>query len=120
MSPPADTTTNAPPSRPDVEVVGEILSKLKKAYEGHNMAGLHQIADMSEGRTRFLQQLFKDYPTIRVSIADFSLTSDSATAIVSITKLIDKNGETSTPGDKWKQSKIIIRKEGGEWGKIIW
>lgn len=120
VSPPADTTTNAPPSRPDVEVVGEILSKLKKAYEGHNMAGLHQIADMSEGRTRFLQQLFKDYPTIRVSIADFSLTSDSATAIVSITKLIDKNGETSTPDDKWKQSKIIIRKEGGEWGKIIW
>ena len=120
VSTPADTTTNAPPSRPDIEVVGEILSKLKRAYEGHNMSGLHQIADMSEGRTRFLQQLFKDYPTIRVSIADFSLTSDSATAIVSITKLIDKNGETLTPDDKWKQSKIIIRKEGGEWGKIIW
>ena len=107
-------------SRPDIEVVGEILTKFKMAYEKKDMAALQQMTEMSGGRSKFLQQLFRDYPTVRISITDLSLTGESASAVVFIAKLVNQDGETVPPGEKWKQAKVVIKKEGNKWGKIIW
>ncbi|MGB3941489.1 MAG: serine/threonine-protein kinase, partial [Candidatus Manganitrophaceae bacterium] len=113
--PPAEPSTQAtekplpppapPPPRPDMEVVGEILSKFKSAYEGRDLAALQQISEMSESRARSLEALFRDHATLKVSIADFSLTGNSAKATVILTKLIDKNGNALPPPDRWKESK---------------
>ena len=108
------------PPRPDIEVVGEILSKLKSAYEARNMAALLQISNLSDGRARILEELFRDFPVVKISIANFSLTGEIASANVVITKLVDKDGKVVPPRDEWKQSKVLIRKEGDRWGKVLW
>ncbi|MCG3117205.1 MAG: protein kinase [Candidatus Manganitrophus sp. SA1] len=125
--PPAETKiakqtppTPVVPARPDIEVVGEILSKLKKAYEGRDMAALMQISNLSDGRTRILQEIFRDHPVVKVSIANFSLAGELASANVVITRLVDQNGKVVSPPDEWKQSKVLIRKEGAGWGKVLW
>lgn len=125
--PPAETKiakqtppTPVVPPRPDIEVVGEILSKLKKAYEGRDMAALMQISNLSDGRTRILQEIFRDHPVVKVSIANFSLAGELASANVVITRLVDRNGKVVPPPDEWKQSKVLIRKEGAGWGKVLW
>jgi serine/threonine-protein kinase len=112
--------TAAVPPRPDIEVVGEILSKLKKAYEGRDMVALMQMSNLSDGRTRILEEIFRDFPVVKVSIANFSLAGELASANVVITKLVDKDGKVVSLPDEWKQSKVLIRKEGNSWGKVLW
>ncbi|MBI3610164.1 MAG: protein kinase [Nitrospirae bacterium] len=107
-------------TRPDIDVVGEILSNFKRAYENHDMRALGQISEMSEGRLRFLQQIFRDYSSITISITDFSLTGESASAVVSISHLADKSGNRVVPGDEWKRAKVVIKKQRNQWGKVIW
>ena len=119
----ASTPPPAPPAappRPDIEVVGGVLSQLKMAYEKRDLRTLQRISDLSEGRVRFLQQIFQEYPTIAVSISGFSVSTDSASAVISITKLVNRNGETVKPGDDWKHAKVVLRKRDGGWGKAVW
>ncbi|TAK00895.1 MAG: serine/threonine protein kinase [Candidatus Manganitrophaceae bacterium] len=117
QTPPA--TAPLPP-RPDIEVVGEILSRLKSAYEGRDMAALLNMSNLSDGRARLLEEIFRDFPIVKVSIANFSLTGEIASANVVITKLVDKEGKVVPPREEWKQSKVLIRKEGNRWGKVLW
>ena len=107
-------------ARPDIEIVGAKLEGFKRAYEKKDIRKLRRTTQMSDGRSRFLQQLFKKYKTIGVTISDFRLSKQSATAAVVIVRLEDNNGNRVIPGDKWKKSRIVIRKEGSEWGKVIW
>ncbi len=108
------------PPRPDIEVVGEILSKLKNAYEKRDLIALEQISNLSDGRARILEEIFRDFPVVKVSIANFSLAGELASANVVITKLVDKEGKVVPPPDDWRQSKVLIRKEGTGWGKVRW
>lgn len=108
------------PPRPDIEVVGEILSKLKSAYEKRDLIALEQISNLSDGRARILEEIFRDYLVVKVSIANFSLAGELASANVVITKLVDKDGKVVPPREEWKQSKVLIRKEGPGWGKVLW
>jgi serine/threonine protein kinase len=109
-----------PPSKPDIDAVGDILSKLKTAYEGRDMAGLWQISNLSDGRARILEEIFRDFSVVKVSIANFSLTGELVSANVVITKLVDREGRTVPPREEWRQSKVLIRKEGNRWGKVLW
>jgi hypothetical protein len=108
------------PPRPDIEVVGGVLSELKAAYEKRDLRTLQRISDLSEGRVRFLEQIFQEYPTIGVTVSGFSITADAASAVVSITKLVNRKGEAVTPGADWKHAKVVFRKRDGAWGKAVW
>jgi len=119
----ASTPPPAPPAappRPDIEVVGGVLSELKAAYEKRDLRTLQRISDLSEGRVRFLEQIFQEYPTIGVAVSGFTITADSASAVLSITKLINRNGEAVKPGNDWKHAKVVLRKRDGAWGKAVW
>jgi hypothetical protein len=110
----------AQPSRPDIEVVGNILADFKKAYEARNIQELRQISLMSENRDRFLQQVFRDYASLNVTIANFSLNNETASAVVVINSLTDQKGNQIIPGNEWKTAKVVIKKQGTQWGKVIW
>lgn len=118
--PAAAPSAPAPLSRPDIEVVSGLLAKLKAAYESKDLQTLKEISQMTEKRAQFLKQLFQEYSKIKVSIAKFSLTGDSAQAVISITKLVGPNGEPISPSEEWKQAQVSLRKEEGSWGKIVW
>jgi serine/threonine protein kinase len=118
--PPAEPVV--PPSlpRPDMEVVGEILAKLKRAYEARDLAALRQISNMSEKRARMLEEQFREYSAVKIKIANFSLAPETATATIVITQLVDRKGDAVSPPKEWKQSGVVLRKEEGEWGKVLW
>jgi serine/threonine-protein kinase len=126
-APPAATASVPPrppqsavPSRPDIEVVGAMLSALKSAYEHRDLRTLQQTTVMSDGRARFLQQIFAEYPVVGISISGLSMTPDTATAMMLITKLVNRQGDPVIPGTEWKNAKLIVKKQGGEWGKVVW
>jgi serine/threonine protein kinase len=131
VSPPAHSPSSTPPvsmkqvpapaePKPDMEVVGNILSKFRTAYENRDLIALHSMSAMSEERNRFLQGLFKNFNGIKVSITDSSLSNETVSAQVVIIKLSTPAGENVVPGQEWKKAKITIRKENGVWGKVIW
>lgn len=109
-----------PAARPDIELVGEILSNFKRAYESRNIQALRQISLMSEDRDRFLQQIFRDYSSVNLTITDLSLTSETASAVVVIIRLTDQKGNQVIPGNEWKKAKVVIKKQANQWGRVIW
>jgi serine/threonine protein kinase len=113
-------SVSIPPTQDDIKEVQEILSKLKKAYENKDMRALAQMSEMSDGRVRFLQQIFREYSSINLTYTDFSITGQSASAIVLISSLVDHTGNLVTPGAKWRQTKVVIKKQGNQWGKVVW
>jgi hypothetical protein len=104
------------------ELLNKALANLKAGYENRDLQRLRQITVMSETRVKFLQQIFSAYSTIRVSISALAIAdhNQSASAILIVTNLIDAQGNRATPGEKWKETNLIIKKEGNQWGKINW
>lgn len=110
---------SALPSRPDIEVVSELLEKLKGAYEERDLLAILQMSNLSGGRSRILEEIFQNHTVVKVSIVNLSLSNNVASANVVITKLVDQNGQVVKPREEWR-SKVIIRKEGVNWGKVVW
>jgi len=106
----------------DRETFNEALANFKAGYESRDLQRLKQITGMSENKAGFLRQIFSAYQTIEVEISNRSQTDDgqSASAVVTITKLIDKNNNLVVPGEQWKKANLRLQKEGDSWGKIIW
>jgi tetratricopeptide (TPR) repeat protein len=101
----------------------EQLGMLKIAYEAKDLAALQRDTTMSEKRSRLLEQIFKNYSMIKVSVSDPFLTDhqhQSASAIITVTQILDRGGNHVTPGTQWKETTVDIKKEGDQWGKITW
>jgi len=99
------------------------LALIKTAYETKDLATIQKYTTMSAGRSRFLDQLFQNYEEIKVSISDPFLTDQthqSASVILTVTHLVDKKGNQVAPSNQWKETTMEIRKEGDQWGKLIW
>ncbi len=101
--------------------IKEQLTQLKAHYENHNLDLLVRNTVFSEKKEQFLNELFRHYPTIEISISDplFTKQNQSAMAVLTIQRLIDKEGNQVIPGEKWKQTTLEIRSIEGQW-KIFW
>ncbi len=102
------------------ELLNDALANLKTGYENKDLERLKQITVMSASKASFLRQIFGAYPTIEVEISNRSQTDDAASAVVTITKLIDKNGNQVVPGEQWKNANLRLQRDGAGWGKITW
>jgi serine/threonine-protein kinase len=98
----------------------EVLEQFKRAYEQEDMATLQKLTEMGSERARNLRVLFENYRTIKVSIVNVSVTDKGATALVIHDVLIDKNGDMVMPSPMLRSTRIQVRKEGGQWTKIVW
>jgi len=112
----------SPPAapRPDIEIVGSKLRELKTAYEQRDLHTLQTLSEMSDARTQSLAILFGEYPTIRVAIREFSIAGETAAATVAVTRLVDTQGQDVTPSDEWRNTRIMLHKHNGAWGKFAW
>jgi len=115
----------APPAslssyRPDLETISDLLARFKTAFEAREMATLLQITEMSATRAQMLEEMFLNYPIIKISYSDLSLTRDTTTLTIVVYKLVDREGDLVSPHKEWKRSHAIIKKEGERWGKLIW
>ncbi len=115
-------TEQVRPKRPDIDVVMERISEFKQAFEGRDYARLEKVAELSDQRRAFVQTLFREYPTIRISVSDFSLLAaeGSASALVVIDQLVNTNGDYVIPGASWKEARIELTKTADEWSRIDW
>ena len=98
----------------------ELLATFKTAYESRDMRTLQEITTMSSGRPAFLQMMFHNYASIKVSIDVSSMTDQEANAVILHTELIDAKGNPVTPSPILRQVKVQIPREGTQWGKIVW
>jgi tetratricopeptide (TPR) repeat protein len=99
------------------------LANLKTAYENKDISAIQKNVTMSASRSRFLDQLFQNYSEVKVSLSDPFLndqTHQSASVILTFIHLADKRGNQVTPANQWKETTMEIRKEGDQWGKLIW
>jgi len=104
----------------DLEHLERLLDEFVIAYNARDMKKIYKIAELSEDRIKFLEQIFNTYPTINVRVTRHMISNREASATVQVVKLYLKNGDTVYPAESWKQSQIIIKKEQGRWGKFIW
>jgi serine/threonine protein kinase len=111
-----------PLTQQDMEVVSKLIYKFKLAYEQKDLPKILKMTRMSSERYRLTESIFKEYREIKVTISNFKLMAhdNSASAIVTIDKLINFNGDSVTPSDDWKEAKIVVKKRNNQWGKITW
>jgi len=119
----ASLSSSASTGRPDIEVVREQLVNLKQAYEAQDLIQLMRTTEMSNDTARRLEQMFQDYELIKVSFVIWSLTKQEASAMISVSELIDRRGRRLRPEqieDRWKPAKVVMRKKDEKWDKISW
>jgi serine/threonine protein kinase len=109
-------------SQQDMEVVSELIYKFKLAYEQKDLPKILQMTQMSSERYRLTKRIFKEYRKIEVRISNFKMMAydNSASASVTIAKLINSNGDPVIPAGSWKEAKIVVKKRNNQWGKITW
>ncbi len=104
----------------EIDSLGAILSQFISAYEGKDLHTLKKISAPSKNRLIFLNQVFKTYQKISVSVTDLSILDEGAEALISITELTRQDGTRVRPPEQWKTAKLIIHKKNGLWSKAIW
>jgi len=109
------------PSRPDIEVIGQLINEFERAFESRDLRRLERTANLSQGKRELLRQVFRNYSVIEVSISDLALLGGqgSASATMTVTKLLDHDGNRVIPG-AWKDQQLVTRKRVGEWQKFEW
>jgi tetratricopeptide (TPR) repeat protein len=108
-------------SRPDIEVISELIGKFKQGFESRNIKALRSISDFQANRQAFLQQFYNNYTSFRLDISGvkFIGRERKGTANIAILDLINKNGVPVEPGT-WSRFEIVIRRNAaGQW-KVIW
>ena len=118
---PAPRTAKPTPSRPDIEVISELINEFERAFESRDLRRLERTANLSQGKRELLRQVFRNYSVIEVSISDLALLGGqgSASATMTVTKLLDHDGNRVIPG-AWKDQQLVTRKRVGEWQKFEW
>jgi serine/threonine protein kinase len=109
------------PSKPELEVINELIHDFRNSFETNNMAKLQHLSEFAPGRQQFLEQFFAQYRFFKLQIKDFEYITvqHQASAIVSLDDLVSKEGEHVKPGP-WNQFLIQIAKnQQGKW-KVHW
>ncbi len=104
----------------DMAVLNTRLSRFKRTYEARDLDEMSRISEMSSQRKRFLRGLFQDFSTIKVSFDRLSGSAAEVSVVVSIDRLITRDGDQAIPGSGWKDATLSIKKSHGEWGRIVW
>jgi serine/threonine-protein kinase len=124
LPPPPEVRSEALPSPTvtpqDREAVSNILARFKIDYERRDLIAIQNTTAISSNKVQLLQKIFNAYTAIHVSISNISLTPQSASALLTITDLTDGRGSPASPSASWKNTRLEIKKEGDQWGKIVW
>jgi len=97
-----------------------LLDQFKRAYEGQDFAALERLSEMSNDRLKFLDTMFSNYRTIKVSIQNLNVKDHEASATIIHDVLVNKNGDMVMPSPILRAVRIKIHKSGEQWSKIEW
>lgn len=111
----------ATPTRSDIEIISEIIGQYKSYFESGNIPELEKLSHYNPGRKDFVTQFFDQYQSVTVLVSGFRYIGKEhkGLATISLTELLNKRGNTITPGT-WGKFDIVINQNAlGEW-KIVW
>ena len=114
-------TETALPKKPDMEMVTDLIAQYRQEFENRNTSGLLNISELSPGREGFISQLFGNYKSFKIKVSGFKYIDKKRQGLanISITHLVNNNGQNIQPGP-WSQFDIIVAKNvSGEW-KVQW
>ncbi len=104
---------------PDNQLVS-LVEQFKQAYERRDLKTLHSLSRMNEARERNLETMFRNYATLKLSIAGITPENNGATALVVIDTATTPSGETIDLPPIAKNIKLHIPRQGEVWDKIVW
>ena len=109
------------PSKPEIEVISELIGSYKNALEDHNLDKIKALSAVSPSRENFMGQLFAQYKTFTVKVSGVKLIGkeNRATARVSFIDLVNAHGDSVQAG-QWGRFDIEIRKTIDDQWKIFW
>jgi serine/threonine protein kinase/tetratricopeptide (TPR) repeat protein len=117
----AEWERSKPASRPDMEVISEIIGKFKQGFESRDVKALKSVSEFQANRQAFLQQFFNNYTSFKLDISDIKFIGRErkGTANIAIMDLINIHGASVEPGT-WSRFEIVIRRNTtGQW-KVFW
>lgn len=110
-----------PDSRPDIEVVSELIGKYIKSFESRDLKALRKMSKFQPNRQEFLKQFYNNYTSFRLKVSDVQYIGREKKGIANIAliDLTNIHGAKVEPG-AWSRFEIEIRKNSkGQW-KIYW
>ncbi len=117
----AEWEKNKPPEKSNIQIVEEMIGSFKENLEGHNKRALEQMSEFQPNRKAFVDQLFSNYESFKLSISNVRYIGSEAKGMadIKITNLINIQRQPVQPG-AWSQFAIEIKKnKTGTW-KVFW
>ncbi len=108
-------------SRPEIEVVSELIGKFKQGFESRDINALQKMSEFKTNRNALLLQFFNNHTEFRLNISGVKYIGHKRTgsASIAIMDLVNKRGMAVEPGT-WSRFEIKIHKNTqGKW-KVVW
>lgn len=110
-----------PPPKPEIEIISGLVSQFKKTVESHDVSSVKGISEFVPGRAQFVEQFFANYQSFKMNISGFQYIAKEhkATAHVSLSRLINKQGHAVQPG-AWGEFDIVVQKNKSNQWRVFW
>ena len=108
-------------SRPDIEVISELIGKFKKSFESRDLKALRNMSKFQPNRQEFLTQFYNNYISFKLKVSGIQYISSEkkGTANIALFDLVNKQGWQVKPA-AWSRFEIEIRRNSnGQW-KVNW
>jgi len=116
-----DGLPSAPPSQIATDVaLRSLLDQFTRAYEGRDVDTLGSISRMDAARRRNVEEMFRTYKTLKLSLASMTREENGAAVVLLIDTAITTAGETVDLSPIAKKITLHVSRQGDTWDKIVW
>ncbi len=104
-------------TRPDIEVISELIGKFKKSFESRDLIALHNMSNFQSNRQEFLTQFYNNYTSFKLKVSGIEYIGHEkkGTANIALIDLVNIQGAEVEPGT-WSRFEIELRRNTkGQW-----
>lgn len=119
-----DGLSSAPPNQiaptfPDA-ALRSLLDQFTHAYEGQDLDTLRSISNMDTARRRYVEEMFRTYKTLKLSLSNITREENGAVAVFLIDSAVTTAGETVDLTPIARKITLHVSRKGDNWDKIVW
>ena len=96
------------------------LTYLQQAFQNKDLLALQTLSELDEGHARFFQKLFNIYRKVRAELVVSKVDKDVAVGKITITSLVNQDGNTVEPGATWRTQTIRVPRVDAKWKTPVW
>ncbi|MDI3462588.1 MAG: hypothetical protein OJF50_001409 [Nitrospira sp.] len=97
-----------------------LLDQFTRAYERRDVDTLGSISRMDAARRRNVEEMFRTYKTLKLSLASVTREENGAAVVLLIDTAITTAGETVDLSPIAKKITLHVSRQGDTWDKIVW